>query len=509
MTAPKADGQKILVVDDEPGIRRGCDRVLRAEGYRVFTAEAGEQGLQLLGQDPEIDLALVDLRMPGISGFDFIQQAREIAPETVFVVITAYATLEAAVEATKRGAYDFIAKPFAPDDLLRIVNRALERVNLIRQRNRLEAERRQRMLELATEQTRLRTVVDCMTDGVLVCNAEHLLVLYNPAALRLLEPVPSGPEPIPLRSALGYGELVEMIETASGKRTRQSNELRLARPSHEEWVLANVAPVVEPDSGRLLGTVTVVRDITGLKQIEKVKAQFVNMVAHELRAPLAAVDGFLSVLQEGYTKDPDKQQEILERSRRRIHALVDLVGDLLEVSRIEAGTVRRQISVQRIDAILEEVLGLMQPMADQSGIGIEMRFAEELPPIEADREELIRLCNNLVSNAVKYNRPQGRIEITAEKEGPFVKIRFADTGIGISEEGQKRLFTEFFREKSTETRHVVGTGLGLSIVKSIVDIYHGRIEVESQLGKGSVFSGWLPFKHCPPCPDRSDASDAA
>ncbi len=502
MTIPRADGQKILVVDDEAGIRRGCDRVLRSEGYQVLMAEEGEQGLRILGQNPEIDLALVDLRMPGISGFDFIQRAREVAPETVFVVITAYATLEAAVEATKRGAYDFIAKPFAPDDLLRIVNRALERVTLIRQRNRLEAERRQRMLELATEKTRLRTVVDCMTDGVLVCNAEQLLVLHNPAALKLLDPVPCSPEPLLLRNVLECKELVDMIEEASKTQTRQSNELQLEPSAAQEWVIANVAPVVEPGSRRLLGTVTVLRDITALKQVEQVKAQFVNMVAHELRAPLAAVDGFLSVLQEGYAQDPDKQQEILERSRKRIRALVDLVGDLLEMSRMEAGTVRREIAAQRIDAILEEVVGLMQPLAEQNGICIERRFAEELPPIEADREELIRLFNNLVSNAVKYNKSMGRVEIAVEEEGPFVKLRFADTGIGISEEGQKRLFTEFFREKSTEARHVVGTGLGLSIVKSIVDFYHGRIEVESELGKGSVFTVWLPSKHSLPFPDE-------
>jgi len=501
MTIPRANGQKILVVDDEAGIRRGCDRVLRSEGYQVLMAEEGEQGLQILGQNPEIDLALVDLRMPGISGFDFIQRAREVVPETVFVVITAYATLEAAVEATKRGAYDFIAKPFAPDELLRIVNRALERVTLIRQRNRLEAERRQRMLELATEKTRLRTVVDCMTDGVLVCNAEQLLVLHNPAALKLLDPVPCSPEPVLLRSVLRCKELAGMIEAACEKQTRQSNELQLDPVAAQKWVIANVAPVVEPGTRRLLGTVTVLRDITALKQVELVKAQFVNMVAHELRAPLAAVDGFLSVLQEGYAQDPYKQQEILERSRKRIRALVDLVGDLLEVSRIETGTVRREIALHRIGAILEEVVSFMQPLAEQNSIHIERSVAEELPPIEVDREELIRLLNNLVSNAVKYNKPMGRVEIAAEEEGPFLKLRFADTGIGISEEGQKRLFTEFFREKSKEARHVVGTGLGLSIVKSIVDFYHGRLEFESELGKGSVFTVWLPFKHSLPSPD--------
>lgn len=503
MREVQTNGQKILVVDDEAGIRRGCDRVLRSEGYQVLLADDGEQGLCILKQHLEIDLVLVDLRMPGISGFDFIEQAHPIAPETVFVVITAYATLEAAVEATKRGAYDFIAKPFAPDDLLRIVNRALERVNLIQQRNRLEAERRQHMLELATEQTRLRTVVDCMTDGVLVCNAEQLLVLYNPAALKLLDPGPSRSEPLHVRKMLTCKELADMIEAASGKQARQSNELRLTLPAREEWVLANVAPVVEPKRHRLLGTVTVVRDITAMKQVEQVKAQFVNMVAHELRAPLAAVDGFLSVLQEGYAQDPDKQQEILGRSRRRIHALVDLVGDLLEVSRIETGTVRREIALHPIDAILDEVADLMQPLAEQNGISIKKRVAAGLPPIEADREELIRLFSNLVSNAVKYNKPNGQVDVGAEQEGPFVKLHVTDTGVGIGEEGQKRLFSEFFREKRAETRYVTGTGLGLSIVKSIVDFYHGRIEVVSKLGKGSVFTVWLPFKHSLGLPSRN------
>ncbi len=505
----QAKGQKILVVDDEAGIRRGCDRVLRSEGYQVLMADEGEHGLRILEQDQEIDLVLVDLRMPGISGFDFIEQAQPIAPETVFVVITAYATLEAAVEATKRGAYDFIAKPFAPDDLLRIVNRALERGSLVRQRNRLEAERRQHMLELSTEQTRLRTVVDCMADGVLVCNAEQLLVLYNPAALKLLDSGPCGSEPLHVRKMLAFNELADMIEAASNSQSRQSNELRLALPGREEWALANVAPVVEPEQRRLLGTVTVVRDITAQKRIEHVKAQFVNMVAHELRAPLAAVDGFLSVLQEGYTQDPDKQQEILERSRRRIHALADLVGDLLEVSRIETGTVRREITPHPIDAILEEVAGLMEPLAEQNGISMEKRIAAGLPPIEADREELIRLFSNLVSNAVKYNKPNGRVEIGAEQEGPFVKLHVTDTGVGIGEEGQKRLFTEFFREKRSETRYVTGTGLGLSIVKSIVDFYHGRIEVASTLGKGSVFTVWLPFKHSPALPAGIPGTESA
>lgn len=484
---------KILVVDDEAGIRRGCERVLRAEGYEILLAENGEQGLEILRQQPDVELVLVDLRMPGISGLEFIAQAGRMAPETVFTVITAYATLEAAIESTKRGAYDFLTKPFTPDELLRLVGRALDRVRLIRERNRLEAERRRRLLELTAEKSRLRTIIDCMGDGVLVCNAEQQLVLHNPAALKALVLSPPGPEPRTVAEAVSSAELAQMIAEASQQPKRLSREVQLGTPQ-AQWVLANVAPVLDEDSNQFLGTVTVLRDITELKRVEQIKAQFVNMVAHEVRAPVAAVDSYLLVLLEGYVKDPEKQREMLVRSQQRLKALADLVDNLLDIARMEAGTVRREIGLQRMEEIVGEVVELMRPLAEKNQVCLEASLPGGLPPVEADREELIRLFSNLVSNAIKYNQPQGRVQIGAEADGPYVKVSVTDTGIGISEEGLQRLFSEFFREKREETRHITGTGLGLNIVKRTVDFYHGRIEVQSQLGKGSTFTVWLPCK---------------
>ncbi|MCS6862190.1 MAG: ATP-binding protein [Abditibacteriales bacterium] len=489
-----AEKHKVLVVDDEPGVRRGCERVLRAEGHTVLLAEDGEQGLDLLRQHPETDLALVDLRMPGISGLDFIAAARDVAPETVFVVITAYATLEAAIEATKRGAYDFLTKPFAPDELVRLVNRALERVRLIRERNRLEAERRRRLLELATEQSRLRTVIDCMADGVLVCNAEQELVLHNPAALKWLRHVPDTHAPSPVCAVASSAELVQMIATASQQQKRLAHEIQLQAAPQPLWALVDVAPVVDESSGRFLGTVTVVRDITELKRVEQVKAQFVRMVAHELRAPLAAVDSYLAVLLQGLVSDEQKQREVLARSKERLKAMMDLVSDLLDISRLEAGAVRREIAPQQVGAVLNEVMDMMRPLAEAHQVDIAWHLADGLPPLEADREELIRLFSNLVSNAIKYNKPGGRVWVTAEQEGRYIKVSVADTGVGISEEAQPRLFSEFFREKRPETSQVTGTGLGLSIVKRIVDFYHGRIEVQSRIGEGTTFTVWLLHK---------------
>jgi len=484
---------KILVVDDEVGIRRGCERVLRSQGHQVLLADRGEQGLEVLRRQPDVDLVLVDLRMPGISGLDFLLQAREIAPETVFVVITAYATIEAAVEATKRGAYDFIAKPFNPDDLLRLANHALERVHLIRERNRLEAERQQRMLELSMEKSRMRTVIDCMADAVLVCNAEHLLVLHNPSALKVLSRAQPLHTPLPLGEALENKDLIQLISDAAEHQKRLSHEVRLSTVPNEIWALANVAPVVDRASSQFLGTVTVLRDITELKRVENYKAQFINMVVHELRSPLAAVDGFLSVMEKGYVQDEAKEKEIIARSKRRIGTLVDLVGDLLEVARMEAQTVQREIAPQKLDLIVKETLELMEPLANEKRIRLEAKVPDSLPPVHADRDELIRLFNNLVSNAVKYNRQEGHVRIAAEEDGPYIKVSVSDTGIGIGKKGLDHLFSEFFREKREETKNIKGTGLGLNIVKRIVDFYHGRIEVESELHKGSTFAVWLPF----------------
>ena len=483
-----------MVVDDEVGIRKGCRRVLTAEGHEVFLAETAEEALEALAQHPEMNLTLVDLRMPGMGGLEFLIRARELAPEMVAVVITAYATLNTAIEAVKRGAYDFLAKPFTPDELLRVVNKALERAQLIRERNRLQAEREARMLELATEQSRTRTIINCMADAVLVSNTEGALVLHNPAALKVLPHLQPGRQVAPLGEVLEPAPLFEMIQEAADRHRRLAGEVQLTHLPEQVWVLAEVAPVLDEDSGRLLGTVTVLRDITERKRVEEANAQFVNMVAHELRAPLAAVDGYLSVMLQGLAPDPEKQRQMLSRSRERLGALLELVRDLLDVSRMEAATMRREIAPQQVGQVAAEVTELMQPLAAQKQVTLELQAPASLPAVEADREDLLRLLNNLVSNGIKYNRQGGRVAVSAVAEGLYVRMDIADTGVGISEEGRKRLFGEFFREKRPETAYVTGTGLGLSIVKRIVDFYHGRVAVQSKLAEGSTFSVWLPCR---------------
>ncbi|MCX7598865.1 MAG: response regulator [Armatimonadetes bacterium] len=495
----------VLVIDDEPGIRKGCQRVLCGCACEVLLAETAEQGLEQLRVRPDIAVALVDIKMPGMGGLEFLSRAAELAPELVCVVITAYATIDTAIEATKRGAHDFLTKPFTPDELLHVVTRAIDHANLVRERNRLQAERQRRLLQLATEQSRLKTVINCMADAVLVCNAEHELVLYNPAALRVLPRVREPGRVYRLGEVLEPAELFALIGRACEARKRLSQEVKLVHLPEPSWVLADVAPVIDEDSGQFLGTVTVLRDITELKRVEQVKAQFVNMVAHELRAPVAAVDGYLSVILDGLAADPEKQREMLQRSRERLGALLKLVNDLLEVARIEAGAVRREIGPQSVADVIVEVADLLRPLAAEKDVTMDLCLSSQLPPVYADRNELVSIVRNLVDNAIKYNRPGGRVTVTAAPDGPYVRISVADTGVGISEEGKRRLFSEFFREKRPETAYIVGTGLGLSIVKRLVDFYHGRIEVESVVNEGSTFSVWLPYGE--PVPERASGGE--
>ncbi|MDH7500758.1 MAG: response regulator, partial [candidate division NC10 bacterium] len=175
----------ILVVDDERSIRLGCHEILTKAGHQTDMAEDGLQGQSLIRSN-RYDLILLDLKMPGLGGLELLEEIRRIDPEIVTIIITGYATIETAVEAIKKGAYDYIPKPFTPDALRRIVDRGLERRRLALEAAHLRQERERSLLEVAQERSQTRTIIQCMADGVLVANRQGQLVLFNPAALSML-----------------------------------------------------------------------------------------------------------------------------------------------------------------------------------------------------------------------------------------------------------------------------------------------------------------------------------
>lgn len=491
-----ADSINILVVDDEKGIREGCRRILMSEGFTVEVAENGEVGLNLVKSKP-FDLILVDLMMPVMGGLDMMEEVRKLDQEIIMIVITGFATIETAVDAMKHGAYDYVPKPFTPDQVLAVVNRGLEKRRLSLQTQQLMEERDQKLLEVAREESKIHTIVNSMADGILVTNKEHQLVLWNPAAMKMLgmnEKPESGKD---ISDVIHEKSLVELMNKAllpdSSRYTAISEEIELTNPA-PKTLMVNVSAIRDKD-GLELGVVSTLRDITSLKELDQVKSQFVSMVTHELRAPLSAVEGYLSAYLSGAAgSDPQMNRRMLERAKARAHSLLDLVNDLLHFSRLECKRVERKKELLDLTGIISGTVDLLKNQGEANEIMFTVDLPAPLPLVEADRAEMEQLFTNLISNAIKYNVKKGSVTITAGPRNHYLNIKITDTGIGIDKEHLSSIFDEFYRVCIPETRYVTGTGLGLSIVKRIVESHFGQIEVDSEVGKGTTFTVKLPIK---------------
>jgi signal transduction histidine kinase len=258
--------------------------------------------------------------------------------------------------------------------------------------------------------------------------------------------------------------------------------------------MAHIAPV-RSEEGEVLGAVTVLRDISMLKAMDQMKSDFVAMVSHELRAPLSSVEQQLSVILAGILGEVNnRQQEMLGRAKERTHALLALINDLLDLSKIEAGFVVQHKEPVQITEVLEKVVELLKPQAAAKNIALTLSLPEILPQVMMDRGNMEEVFINLVSNGIKYTPERGSVELFVRVQGSHLCAEVADNGMGISSEDLPRVFDKFYRVKNAQTRKITGTGLGLPIVKRIVEAHLGTVEVESQPGNGSKFRVYLPLE---------------
>lgn len=478
------------------GIREGCKRALSEEGYAVDDAEDGQAGLQRVNEK-NYDLILVDLMMPGVGGMDLIKRIHHIDPEIITVVITGNATIETAVEATKLGAYDYLPKPFSPEALSAVVKRGMEKRILSLEAKKLYAERTQKMLELVNERSRLRTIVGCMADGVLVANLEGRLVLWNASSVKMLKSKGFDVAGEPLEYYISNEPLITAIKEVLNSEDKDFSMVSHEIPAQDQKIIlmANIAPVRD-EGEKILGAVTVLRDITALKEINKIKSQFVSMVAHELRAPLAAIKGWLEVILSGEAGgDAEQNKQWLQRAMDRSDSLLALVNDLLVINRMEAGKIAQKMEPVQINDVIKKIVDFLKPEAEKRKVTFTIELPEDLPSIQADLRDMEKLFTNLVSNAIKYNRKNGSVTIKGDVEGSFIHLRVKDTGLGISADHLSHIFDDFYRADDEKIKKISGTGLGLTIAKKIVNSHFGHIEVDSEFGKGSVFSVFLPLEH--------------
>lgn len=482
---------RVLVIDDEKGLRLGTKRLLELEGYIVDTAENGTDGVAL-GTKSEYDLVLIDLKMPDMDGIEVLNEITKVHPTSICFITTAYASYDTAIESTKVGAFSYLPKPFLPEELLLQLKKGYDRRLLLVESEKWKTEREARLLEVAFEKTRLNTIINSISDGLLVVNSAGEAVLYNPSALKFLQL-----DTIQLEQYIidkFHPEIAQLIKNIldADNYQRKSFSVQIELMENERlFVEATSSPVPHPD-GTLAGVVVVMKNITELKKIELLKSQFVSMVSHELKAPIAAVYGYLKLMNDKTIAIPEEQKNtFIERSQVRLDSLLKLVNDLLDISRMEMKTIHREIKEIHLQSVLESTVELFQHEINDKKIVLISEY-NKCQPIRADVEEITRLFTNLISNAIKYNKSEGEIRINLKPSGNFNFVEIQDTGIGMKQEEKEKLFQEFFRAKNDRTKNISGTGLGLSIVKRIVDSYGGRIEVESEFTKGSVFRVYLP-----------------
>jgi signal transduction histidine kinase len=366
------DTLRVLVVDDEAGMRHAVTRALRpfqvhlpdVEGevcFEVDQASSGEEALALLPVRAP-DIMLLDHKMGGMTGVDVLEQLRRQERDILTIMITAFATLETAIRATKSGAFDFLAKPFTPDELKETIRKATVHLITQRQARKLAAEKR------------------------------------------------------------------------------------------------------------------------------RVRFEFISVLGHELKAPLAAVEGYLNILRDrALGESVTAYASVIERCLTRSEGMRKLILDLLDMTRIESGEKRRELARGDVREIARTALDTVRPTAESRHVTLELHGTEPVP-MTADRGEIEIIFNNLLSNAVKYNRDGGRVDVKLHFDDTRVTISVADTGVGLSPEEAAKLFNDFVRIRNDKTRDILGSGLGLSLVKKLALMYGGEVAVSSRPDEGSTFT---------------------
>lgn len=476
----------ILVIDDEKRIRDACHKILTQGGFEVAVAENGIIGLEMIERE-HFDVILLDLMMPSLSGFDVLARVRALHPDTSIIVISGYATVEHSIEAMKKGAFDFIPKPFSPDQLRVIVAKAIEYTRALK--------------DIAEGRSRMRVFINHLTDGVMATDNQKRVVLANPAFLRLIGYQGTDAIGKQAEELVDNEQLSEMIDQALAMPMDTfmeiSRELQVGggKEGREEIILGARSIPFRGRMERNLGTITVLHDITALKKMDQIKSDFVSMVAHEVRNPLNTIMAQIKIIRDGLAGEvTPKQQEILGRTSEKIKGLTDLCSELLDLARMESGLITLEKESLNVGDLLKDQVSFHTAGAKARGLTLELSPLDEgMPLLLANRKGLEEILANLIANAVNYTPEGGTVTVSAAVAGDYLCMSVRDSGIGIPRTEIERIFDRFYRVKDERTKYVVGTGLGLALIKSIVEAHQGMIQVESEPDRGSTFHVYLPL----------------
>ncbi len=483
---------KVLVIDDEQDLRDGCERILKRMNCDVSKVSNGEDGVELFKNERH-SVVLSDLKMPGIDGIEVLRQIREIDADVLVIILTGYATIETAIEAMKQGAYDFVAKPFEPDQLRIVVGRAFEKLEFRRQTELLELERLKTLADLGTEQSRISAIVESLPNGVVVTNNDGNVVLMNPLFKQRFEIDKNRKTGDNVASYIDDEGLCKLIiEISNGKYTGEKTPTYELTLPNELYLLARGQSVLGED-GSCIGSVVIFTNITDLKNFDQLKSDFVAKVSHELRSPLATIHEQLAAVISDMPDADEENLMILARAKEKTKGLISFIGNLLDLSRIEAGNDYNKPRQLCVNDVLDSIIEFLESRATTKEQTLTITHnCKNTPDVFADPLAIESIFGNLITNAIKYTPREGHIGVTTDFIDNKIVVEVADNGFGMDEHQQGMIFEKFFRIKNEKTRHIVGTGLGLSIVKGLIDSLNGEISITSAPDNGSTFKVVLP-----------------
>jgi PAS domain S-box-containing protein len=339
------------------------------------------------------------------------------------------------------------------------------------------------------------SVIDALPIGILVTDAQGRVVLINPAfkqQIGLPEEMAAGG---PIDQYIPEKELCRLVVEISQGRHLDGDEM----PTHEfsmgseKFLRVRGRPVLGEKS-ECLGVVITLEDVTAMKVIDRLKSEFVAKVSHELRSPLSTIHEQLAlVMSDMVGQASTTDTRLLSRAKEKTQGLISMIGDLLDLSRIESGAACEAPKPVILEDLLENIIGFLNIRAADKKQSLTLsRPKQTLPPVKADPLAIESIFGNLITNAINYTPEGGHIEVRISQVGPHLNVAVVDDGYGIESRHLEKIFDRFYRVKTEKTRYITGTGLGLPIVKGWVDALDGRISVESAPDKGSAFTVLLP-----------------
>jgi two-component system phosphate regulon sensor histidine kinase PhoR len=354
------------------------------------------------------------------------------------------------------------------------------------------------------EKEKVESILRCMTEGVLVVDTQGRVILLNDNAKRMFQVAPGvnldGASMVEISRHPEMKKLMQELLALDPSKEYFTRELPL---ESEKWFRVNTVRLKSGEQKRL-GHVLVFHDMTELKRLETVRADFVANVSHELRTPLAAIKGYAETMLRSPPKDAELARQFLEVIDRHSERLGRLIDNLLTLSDLESGKVRIDREPVNPGDLVRKTLELLDDRARKKNVTLSSMLNNGLPSIPADPDRLQQLLINLIDNAIKYTPPGGEVKVSAktavlpESDQPMVELSVQDTGCGIPERDIPRLTERFYRVDKARSRELGGTGLGLAIVKHIVQAHQGYLKIETRLQHGTNVRVFLP---------RADSND--